>query len=374
MHPSRRAFVLQSGAALFALGPLSACRKKSAGPDMNIAGVVVGAGRFADPTGSTESYMFSAYDVDTGSFQRIPIGFHAHGFAPSTAQPARAALFEKKGPGACYVDLVDGTMLTTIAPTPGYAFYGHGTYTADGSALLVVESNLESKQGRIAIRDVVSFEVTAEFPTYGASPHDCRLIDGGRILVITNGGGPPGSLDPPCVTYVDVKSQELEEKLVVYEPRINAGHLDLLGRDYLAVVSAPREELDQDTNTGALLLRSGHEQLVPMLEPVSVTRRMLGESLSVAIHAPSKIVGVTNPKGNLLTFWDLETKRLVKSLDIESPRGITLTIDGKRFAVSYGSRARLMMISTKTLEAASTTATAVEGFSGSHLYTWRVPV
>lgn len=340
---------------------------------MKIAGAVVGPGRFKAPGDSGESYVFSIYDIDSEAFRRIPIGFHAHGFAPSPVQTRRAALFEKKGPGACYVDLVEGAVLETIAPTPGYAFYGHGSYTVDGSALLVVESNLESEQGRIAIRDVVTFEVTAEFPTYGASPHDCRLIDGGRTLVITNGGGPPGSLDPPCVTYVDVKSQKLKEKLIVYESRINAGHLDLLGRKHLAVVSAPRDELDQDTNIGAVLLRSGDQPLVRMVEPVSVTRRMLGESLSVAIHEPTGVVGVTNPKGNLLTFWDLETKTLVKSLDVVSPRGITVTIDRKRFIVSYGPRARLMMISTRTLEGASTAVTGVEGFSGSHLYTWRVP-
>ena len=39
---------------------------------------------------------------------------------------------------------------------------------------------------------------------------------------------------------------------------------------------------------------------------------MKGESLSLAIHEPSGIVGVTNPLASLVTVWNLSTGDLIR--------------------------------------------------------------
>jgi hypothetical protein len=46
---------------------------------------------------------------------------------------------------------------------------------------------------------------------------------------------------------------------------------------------------------------------------------MIGESLSLCIDEPSQVVGVTNPDGNIVTFWDLLGKKFVKRLDLPRP-------------------------------------------------------
>jgi len=63
-----------------------------------------------------------------------------------------------------------GAPLRTILPTPGRAFYGHGAYTADGSALLAVETALDTHAGLLSVRDPDNFRRVDEFPTFGCEP------------------------------------------------------------------------------------------------------------------------------------------------------------------------------------------------------------
>ena len=89
-----------------------------------------------------------------------------------------------------------------------------------------------------AIRDF--FAELGAFPTYGMAPHDCHLVEGGRTLVITNGGGPVDSPFLPSVTFVDVASRALLEKHEVLDRNRNMGHVALTDNREFAVVSAPR--------------------------------------------------------------------------------------------------------------------------------------
>ena len=134
-------------------------------------------------------------------------------------------VFEKKGPGGCEIDLASRQVVREIAPGKGRTFYGHGTFTADRQALLAVEIDAATRQGRMVIRDPSDLKVLGEFPTHGDDPHDCLLTDGGKVLVITNGGKPGG--EAPGVTFVDVASHRLLEKVRPGADALNTGHVAL---------------------------------------------------------------------------------------------------------------------------------------------------
>src|SRR5512146_2499640 len=93
-------------------------------------GVIVGPTRYLDPTTERVAHTLDLLDLDAKQAEpdRIALEFFAHGFALDPRQPSRAALFEKRGPGACYVDLGALAVLAPIAPLSGHAFYGHGAY------------------------------------------------------------------------------------------------------------------------------------------------------------------------------------------------------------------------------------------------------
>ena len=249
-------------------------------------GVVVGGTRFGDTEGQMHHFLdLLDLDADEPELERIPVGFLPHGFALHPKRPRQAVLFEKRGPGACAVDLVERRVLASIDPMPGHAFYGHGAYVGSGEVVLGVETNLASREGVVSVRDGRTFAVLDRFPTFGARPHDCVLVDGGRTLAITNGGG---RIDDdsrmPCVSFVDVTSRKLLERHPVDNPRINTGHIAFDGMRRFAVVSAPRDGLDELAEPGGLSLFKPGAPLSQVREPSSVVSRMLGESLSVCIH------------------------------------------------------------------------------------------
>lgn len=334
-------------------------------------GVLVGGTRYGDPTTLEVRFCFDILDLDSGAAEpsRIPLDFLAHGFAPHPIRRREAALLEKRGPGGAYVDLADRVALRPIVPLPNHHFYGHGAFTASGDALLAVETSLTSNDGVISVRDPDRFEVIDRFPTYGMAPHDCTLIDDGKTLAITNGGGRFGTDALANVAFVDVATRKLLDKHEVSDPNVNAGHIALGKNREITLVSAPRDGLAEDALGGvSLRLRGG--ALKRAAEPSQVMSRMKGESLSICIHDETRTAVATHPYGNFISFWNLDTGALFAAFDVPNPRGVTLTLDRKRFALSFGPAGNLMFIDTRPLKPIPDANPTARRFGGSHIYTW----
>lgn len=338
-------------------------------------GLLLGPGKHTLPDGSTR-FDLSIIDLDSDApnFALIPMPFFGHGVSPNPTRPERAAIFEKWGSGACEVDLLTGELVRMIETTPDRQFYGHGAYSPDGKVLYCTETIVAGDySGVIAMRDAETLDYLGEFPSYGLSPHDCHLIDEGRTMVVTNGGGPlDGSA--PCVTYIDVASQQLKEKLTFDTPNINAGHIAIADNGGIAVVSAPRQKLDLETSNGGVSLKPHAGELATMTEPEQVVSRLKGETLSTCIDNQRNIVAATTPMADTLTFWDLDTGKLLQHYHIANPRGITLTADRKYYVVTYGSPvAQLSLIDVSTLEKVQGFDLEWTGMTGSHVYSYSLP-
>jgi hypothetical protein len=306
--------------------------------------------------------------LDTGVVERIAMTFLGHGFTQDPTSLRRAAVFEKKGPGGAMVDLVTREITARIEPSPGCAFYGHGLFSPDGSRLYVVEAELASKRGRLTVKDGRTLATRGELATHGSSPHDCVFAPDGRTLVVTNGGGEFGGMDAPSVVFVDPDSGKLEERVTLTNPRFNAGHLALSTDGALVVVSAPRAGLAEETNQGGVSIRPAGGKMSSVKQPGDVTRAMLGESLSVAIHEPTGVALVTNPKGSLVTFWRVADRSLVKTMPMPSPRGVVLARDESAFVLGCGLEAGVLLVSTETLEPIAREPFGDGIVSGSHVY------
>jgi hypothetical protein len=350
-----------------------------------VLGTIVGPTRYLDPRDNVTRFCLDLLDLDatplTGPAaepERIALDFFGHGFAVHPTRSHEAVVLEKRGPGGCAVDLREKRVTQTIAPLEGHAFYGHGAFSSSGEALFAVEMDLGSSDGVISVRDAASsaptfaptFAPIGRFPTYGAAPHDCHLVEDGKVLMITNGGGALDDPRAPSVTFVDVATEKLLEKFEVSEPRVNTGHVAMLPGRVLAVVSAPRHGLPQETGRGGVSLRIKGPNLLYRDQPATVTSRFVGESLSVCIHAPTRTAATTHPFGNLITFWNLDAMALVAALDLVSVRGVTTTLDGRYYAVSFGAQASLLLLETSPLKMVQGRDPGTRRFGGSHIYTW----
>jgi hypothetical protein len=199
----------------------------------------------------------------------------------------------------------------------------------------------------LAVRDAKTLALRGEVPTHGASPHDCHLIESGRVMVSTNGGGPQASAHRPSVTWVELASGKLLDRLELDTPLLNSGHVGLGHERGVVVVSAPRAGL-ATTEPGGVSLGTRGVALVTMVEPREIATRMQGEALSVAIHPASGIAAVTHPDADRMTFWSLSTQRFAGELALKRPRGVALTADGSAFWVSQGDTADLIAVSPET--------------------------
>ena len=340
-------------------------------------GLLLGAGQHMQPAGGKKRFDLGVIDLDAPGcpLTLIPMSFFGHGISPHPTRPGLIVVFEKRGRGACEIDLTSGRVTRPIETVRNREFYGHGAYSVDGTLLYSAETILEGEHaGVIAVRDARTHDLLGEFPTYSASPHDCRLVDDGATMIITNGGGPMDGI-PPSVTFVDVKTEKLLEKLELDTPAINAGHLDVSGHGGLAVVSAQREGLP-DSAPGGISLRPPGGGLRTLKEPGDVIPHLTGETLSVCIHEPSGVVATTTPAANLLAFWELASGRLIRSYRIENPRGIALTRDARYFAVSFGFGTppeAVCLFSTANLTVSPDHALAPTGITGSHVLSCTVP-
>lgn len=332
--------------------------------------LLLGGGGFVDLKDRvTPRYALACVAMKQRMVGLVSTGFLPHGVAVDPLNPNRVVTFEKIGPGCSEIDLAGGAITRELAPTEGRWFYGHGAFSPDGRLLYSTETENSRERGVIGVRDAATLEYLGEFPTFGENPHDCHLVDGGRVLLITNGGGALGTAMRPCVTFVEVETRKLLDKFELESERFNTGHLALAGDGRLVVVSAPRKGLTE-ADLGAVSMMRGREGLRTMADPAPVVARMLGEALSVEVHEASGTVAVTHPSGGMVTFWSLEDARLLKVLELPRARGLALTRDGERFILSHGVSADVVEIDPVSLEPVPASGLARSFLTGSHLFNW----
>jgi uncharacterized protein len=302
-------------------------------------GALFGGGSQVHRVTGERVYHLGRLALDPGAAPAwLDLPFLAHGLTPSPHDEARLVLFEKHGPGACVVDLRRGEVVHTLEAGPGREFYGHGAFSRDGSLLYCTETDVtDGYRGVLAVRDGRDFRLLGELPSYGIAPHDCALWGDGDTLVVCNGGSPVGTDEhAPNVAFVDLSTEALLESVRPSSPRINTGHLAVGRGGELAVVSAPRDGLSPVSDLGGISLRGATGPLRTMDAPREVVGQLRGETLSVAIHEPTRTVAATTPLAHYLTFWHLDTGELLGSLRVPDPRGVAVSLDESAFIVNFG--------------------------------------
>jgi uncharacterized protein len=302
-------------------------------------GYALGGGSYL--AGGARCFVLAVVPLDspTPTPDLVKLPFLPHGLAFDPTDGSRAVAFEKRGPGAAELKLDRPRCVDRLVETvPQRHFYGHGIFTEDRRILFATEARLDAdKAGVLIIRDGKSLEELGEFPTFGRAPHDCRIIDGGQTLVVTNGGGAFGDdAAKGSVAYLDVASGKLLDLVPIADARFNAGHLATSAAGDLVVISAPRDALPPALpQLGAVSLGRRGAPLVTKQEPLTITSRMRGESLSVHVDEGRDVVLVTHPLGDFVSVWRLSDGTSLGTLEVSDPRGIAASLDGAWYLVSH---------------------------------------
>jgi hypothetical protein len=285
----------------------------------------------------------------------------------------RITCFEKNGTNACEIDLQTQQVTGQLLADDKRIFSGHATFTHDGKQILSIESDTENDQGVISFRDSKTFEVIKTLPTLGLLPHDCFLTNK-DVLIVSNTGRDESGFHQPSLVYIDLATEKLIERVTLDDAGLingglNCGHFKMTSDSDLVIASAPIS-MDDKTLSGGVSMRIQGEALTTMTEPELVIKRMTGEALGIEINQQHKIVAITHPDANLLTFWTLAEKKLVKAFGIENPRGICQTLDKQDFIISYGEDPSMANVSTSDLTPQADSIVQPTLASGEHMINW----
>lgn len=328
--------------------------------------IFVGGGKQFNTKTKTTHFFLSYNDLSRNSQSFINTHFFPHGIDLHPNQDTLIA-FQKKGLGACEISLREQKITRQIHAVNQRTFYGHGCFSADGSRIFSTEvkPNLE---GVIGLRDARSLKVIGDFPSHGVMPHECKLIDQGKTLVVTNAGGNfQGSRQPANLAFIDVASKQLIKRYFLSRKDINAGHCLISNEGKPIVVSAPKTG-ENVSALGGVSIGIKHGELDSQLKPSTVINKMNGEALSVSVSTKTNTAVVSHPQGNMLTFWQLDQPQLISQVHIDRPRGVALSYNEEYFIISFGEKGQAIRIKNQGLKAPQGTLIENTYLSGSHIY------
>tara|TARA_R110002050_G_scaffold279735_2_gene426488 strand:- start:2699 stop:3973 length:1275 start_codon:yes stop_codon:yes gene_type:complete len=270
--------------------------------------------------------------------------------------------------------------LAAVAPSfsKGWRGGGHAAYLANEKTVLMSEraprqslreGKVEMHHGRITIRDVDTLKIRGSYSTYGIDPHDIRLIENDRYLVVANYGSLPGArsgkMDVPrhvheaCVTIIDMENGKLVDKCVTDRRRSELRHLAAGGLDRIFAIQArlgseadlSRELRGEDEAYGADITSEpgiGYMPAATLKVAKGKRPRRMGSrqdvaemrhGLSIRYDARNDQAIASYPSAHRLIVFDGASNEVLHSVDtrklgLRFPCGITLLPDGVHYAVT----------------------------------------
>lgn len=346
--------------------PLSACSdRKFLNPDED---VYLSGGSY-DHQGAP-AYALSVINTNQRKERIIPCDFLPHEIIIHPEDRYKVLCFEKDGPNACTINLKNEAVIKRFLAADGHHFSGHAVFDGNGR-LYTIEIEQQTKQGKISIRDASSLAIIKQLPTLGLSPHDCQLSD--NILAVSNTGQDATGFHTPSLVSIDMQSEKLLSRLKLDDDKLNAAHFDMPSENKRVIASAPLEQSDSEA-VGGVSIQLNEHSVVTMTQPEDLIARLKGEALGIAVSTEHEIAAVTHPDASLLTFWSLKEApadaSFIKAIDMENPRGVSKSLDGKRFIISYGSKPAMESIEISSLTRQTEPVMKPTTATGEHLLNW----
>lgn len=361
MPLNRRQFLKTISASAFSSSLIACTHKKLFNPDEDI---FLSGGSYLDYEKTKNALII--INLTQTEKRVIDTPFLPHGIYIDPNNKYRVYCFEKNGSNACEIDLQKKDIVRHLHAETNQFFSGHASFSKDGETLYCIEINKDEHQGSISVRDTKTFTTTHQLPTLGLSPHDCQLKN--NALTISNTGRSESGFHQPSLVSIDLKTEKLIERVKLDNKKLNCGHFKITDNNTI-IASAP---IDTNNNNlpGGISIRQHNEAVVTMTEPDIVIKRMTGEALGIEINIKNQIAVVTHPEANLLTFWSIKDKKILKAYGFENPRGVSQTLDKKSFVVSYGNKPAMVEIAIEDLTPQTDSVIQPTLTSGEHLLNW----
>ena len=292
-------------------------------------------------------FQATLFDGNGTTLMDVPLPARGHGMATSNVRNHLVIFARRPGTFAIVVDLVSNTIVKEITTSGGRHFYGHGCFSQDGKILYTTENDIESGNGVIGVRDVDNnYTLIASHASGGIGPHELALMPDGDTLAIANGG----IRTAPDLERAKLNLDTMAPSLVLMN-RLS-GHISATHRlaPELHQLSV-RHMSVAPTGTIALALQyegpKSHRMplfaifdgvaLTLVNAPETLTRIMRNYAGSIAHDPSGQIIGMTSPRGNLVSFWDAHTHSLLGQHSMRDVCGIAPGDQPGEFILAGGS-------------------------------------
>ncbi|MBA4502942.1 DUF1513 domain-containing protein [Marinobacterium marinum] len=281
-------------------------------------------------------------DIEGQTRLRHPLPGRAHHVERHPHQPWAAAVARRPGTFIDVVDYETGQLVKHIEAGEGHHFYGHALFTPDGRWLVSTENDLASGQGQISIRDADHhFAVVSRLPSHGIGPHE--LLLSGNEVIVANGGILTRNREKlnlntmaPSLAYIDLTSGTLLEQVGMSSDnhQLSIRHMDLNAAGTVAIALQSQGPLSDNRPLVALHRRGQPLKLLKAPEPIN--GQMKQYAGSARIDRSGKIAAISAPRGNLITFWDIERDTFITAMRCRDGCGLAATDRNGEFLVSSG--------------------------------------
>lgn len=302
-------------------------------------------------------YQFSYLKEGKLAVQESP--FRGHGISQHPLQPSQVIMYARRpGKQALVTDILQQKVVKKFSVAENRFFYGHGCFSLDGKTLFTTEGDVRTGEGKIGIRDAISYQQIGEFSTHGVGPHDIRMMPDGKTLVVANGGiltrpetGRKKLNLPDMVsslTYIDAVSGQKVDEFRVAEPKASIRHIDIAKDGTVAIaMQVQRSAMSSEQLVPLGAIQKIGKDIQLLAEPNRLIRGMNDYMGSVVINDKMRMAGFTSPRGDLVGFWDIDSYEFKGHYQFHDVCGIATNHDQTAFVLSNS------LGSVRTLDAKS---------------------
>ncbi|MEM6971631.1 MAG: DUF1513 domain-containing protein [Pseudomonadota bacterium] len=263
-------------------------------------------------------YRLHGLAEDGTSLFSLPLPDRGHAAASHPSEAVAVAFARRPGTFALVIDCPRGTILHRLAAPEGRHFYGHGTYSLDGSVLFTTENDYEGGEGRIGLWSATEgYRRMGEIASGGIGPHEVVRLPGGDVLAVANGGilthpdTGRAKLNLPTMrstlTYLTVEDGVIEQVALPDDLRLNSiRHLAVSAEGKVAMAMQWQGSLSEVPALAALH-RRGDPAPTTMTAPPPDQRATRGYAGSVAFSRDGGAVAITAPRGGRMHVFDTAT-------------------------------------------------------------------
>ena len=284
------------------------------------------------------AFVLAGLGKDGRETFRVPLPDRGHAAAAHPTRAEAVAFARRPGTFAVVLDCLTGEVKATLEAAQGRHFYGHGSFSQDGTLLFTSENDYDGNRGMIAVRDVAAgYLLIDEFPSGGVGPHDIGRLPGTDTLVVANGGigshPDAGDVDlgipemRPSLAYFDANGVLIE--MVELAPELLRNSIRHLAPRPDGLVAFAMQWHGDETETPPLvgLHRIGEEPRL-LFAPGPLQAEMQGYAGSVALSRDGTLVAISSPPGGQVHVWEADSGRWVDRLILTDTCGLSSGMSG----------------------------------------------